>query len=134
MNRIAGGVIKSSVYARRMNFRTQPSMYEPLLKPDRFQCASRYFTEERCYVWSAESSETILSGITCIRVTTVEGCTGAGENEERLKVSLEQYINVYPLSDVSTITHVTRDRVKRISWLIEPTLHCEPCVEVSHIV
>src|SRR5688500_14729919 len=119
MYRIVGGVIKSTVYARRMTFRTQTSMYVPALKSHRMQFASRYFTDGRCYVWFAESSETILSGITCIRVTTVEGCTGAGENEERLKVSLEQYINVYPLSDVSTITHVTRDRVKRISWLIE---------------
>src|SRR5258705_10509650 len=51
-----------------------------------------------------------------------------------MKVRLEQDIDVNPLANVSTVTHITRNGIENICRLIGAALHGEPSVKVSHVV
>src|SRR6185503_17352061 len=116
------------------DFRSQASMHEPLLKPHRFQCSRRHFTQERRDVWSTESAESRLAWIAIVWIARVERRTGTRENQKCLKVSLEQHVNMHPLSDVSAVAHVTRHRIECVRWLSNSSLYCEPGVEVGHVI
>jgi hypothetical protein len=51
-----------------------------------------------------------------------------------MEVTLEQNVNMDPLTDVATVAHVTRHWIESIRWLRHPALNCEPRREVSHVI
>src|SRR5690242_17462975 len=134
MNGIARAAEQSAMHPRRVNFRTQPPMYKPFLIPDGFQRARRHFTQQRRDVWSTKSTKAGLRRIVVVRIAVVEGRAGAGDYEERLKVSLKQDVHVHPLPDIATAPYVTRDGIEYVARLSRAALHCEPRREVCHVV
>ena len=114
MHRIAGAREERAVNSLRLHFRSQAAMHKPLLKPDSFQRARRNFTQERRDVWSTKRAEADLARIAVVGIAVVERRACARENQKRLKVRLEQHVDVYPLSDVTTVAHVAWHRIESI--------------------
>src|SRR5688572_15997733 len=78
--------------------------------------------------------ETHLARISIVGIAGVERRTCSGENEKRVKVCLEQHVNVHPLSDVAAVAHVARYGIEDVRRLIGATLNCEPGGKVCHVV
>src|ERR1041384_656689 len=85
-------------------------------------------------MWTTKSPESKLVRTTVIRIAVIEGRACPCEDQKRVEVSLEQNVDVNPLSNVAAITHVTRHRIESIWSLCDSSLNCEPGVEVSHVV
>src|ERR1043165_2010329 len=134
MHWIAGSGEQRPMDAGGMNFRSQPAMHKPLLIPHRFQRARRHFTEQRREMWTTERAETCLRRIVIVRIPVVERCVGAGEHEKRLKVCLEQNVDVYPLAHVAAAANISRHWIEDVSGLVHTTLHAEPGGEVGHVI
>src|SRR5262249_43546418 len=94
----------------------------------------RYLTQDRSDMWTTKSAESDLVRVVVIGVAVIERRACVGKNQKRLEVSLEQHVNVNPLSHVATAAQVTRHRIESIRALFDSSLDCEPGVEVSHVV
>src|SRR6185503_3283031 len=134
MHRITRGVIKRTVDAFGLDLRAQPAMHEPLLKPDCLQRAGCHFTQQGSDVWATKSTKTILRGVAVVGVAFIERRAESGKNQEAVKVSLEEHIDVYPLPNVASISHITRRGIEAVGRLVEAALNREPGVEVSHVI
>src|ERR1700687_3237778 len=134
MHRITGAMVQCAVDAGGMDFRAQPSVHKPLLKPDCLERAGSNFTKQRCDMWAAKSAEDVLRGIANVRVAIVESRAESRKNQEAVEVGLEKYVNVNPLSDVAPVSHVACGRIENVSRLIDAPLHGEPGVEIRHVI
>ncbi len=85
-------------------------------------------------MWSTKGAEAELIRIVVVRIAVVKRRARARENEKRLEVRLEQNVDVYPLSDVATVAHVTWYWIECVRALRDAPLNCEPRVEVSHVI
>ena len=85
-------------------------------------------------MWSTKGAKTILRRISYVGVAVIEGRAESGEDQERMKVSLKKNVDVYPLSDIATVSHVAWRGIKNIRRLAESALYTEPGVEVRHVV
>ncbi len=65
-------------------------------------------------MWTTKSAESDLAGVAVVWIAVVERRAGSRENQKRVKVSLEQNVDVDPLSDVATVAHVTRHRIESV--------------------
>ena len=52
-------------------------------------------------MWTTKSAESDLTRIVVVRIAVVERHACSGEYQKRVKVSLEQNVDVYPLSEVA---------------------------------
>src|SRR5215207_6533091 len=117
MHWIAGARKQRPVNSLRLDFRSQASMHKPLLIPDSFQSTRRHFAQEGCDVWTTKRAESSLAGIAIVWIAAVERRACSGKDQKRMKVRLEQHIDEYPLSDVTTVAHVARYRIESVGWL-----------------
>ena len=85
-------------------------------------------------MWSTKSAEADLRRAVVVGIAVIERRARIRENEERMEVSLEQNVDVYPLPDVTTVAYLTRHWIECIRTLCDTALDCEPRVEVSHVV
>src|ERR1041384_1764412 len=85
-------------------------------------------------MWTTKRPETFLGRIVLVGITVVKRSACSREDEECLKISLEQHVNVYPLTEVATITHVAWHWIEQGCRLVESPLHSQPGVEVGQII
>ena len=85
-------------------------------------------------MWTAKRAESDLRRVVVVRIAVVERRASPAEYQERLEVSLEQYVDVDPLTEVATVTDVTRNRIESVRRLGNAALNCEPSVEVSQVI
>src|SRR5258705_11018262 len=123
VHRIAGAVIHRAIDSCRMDFRSQTSMHKPFLKPDSLERAGCDLAKQGGNVWPAKSAEAILRWVTDVRIAVVNGRARSCEDQETMEVSLEKHVDVNPLADVATVSHVTRGRIENIRRLAGPALH-----------
>ena len=134
MHRVTCAVEERSMHAFGVDLWTQAAVHEPLLKPNRFQSACRHFTQQRRDVWTTKCAKADLTGIVVVWVAIIKRRASTGQNEKGMEVALEQNVDVYPLSDVATVAHVTRHWIKHVGRLSDASLYCEPGVEVGHVI
>src|ERR1043166_62068 len=120
MRRVSRTIIECPVDTRRVYLRTQPPMNKPLLKPHGLQGACRYFAQNCSDVWTTKSSESFLSRIGFIWISIIERHIQTSNNEKRLKVSLKEHVDMYPLTNITAVAHVPQDWIKCGCALIEP--------------
>jgi hypothetical protein len=109
-------------------------MHKPLLKPDGLERARCDLAKESRDVWPAKSAKAVLAWVANVGVAIVERRAESDENQEAMKVSLEEYVDVYPLADVATVSHITRNGIENVRGLANSALHREPGVEIRHVV
>src|SRR5258706_2144818 len=85
-------------------------------------------------MWSAKCAEGIVVRIVDVRIAVIEGSARLSKHQESLKVSLEQHVDVHPLTDVAAGPHIAHYRIQYLWSLVDPALHREPRVEISHVV
>ena len=89
-------------------------MHEPLFENQTALTRGSYLAQERRNVRSAKSAEAILCRVRC-KVALIDRRSEAGEHEERLKITLKEYVDVYPLAYVASHAHVTSQGIEDIA-------------------
>src|SRR5438876_11824296 len=117
-----------------MDLGPQASVHKPFLIPHGFQCSCSDFAKQGGDVWSTKGAKPILRRVVHIGIAIVEGSLQSREHQESMKVCLEKYVDMHPLTQVTAVSHIAWIWVDKIGWLIEATLHGQPGRKVRHVV
>ena len=65
-------------------------------------------------MWSTEGAKPILGRVVHIGIAIVEGRMQSREHQESMKVGLEKYVDMHPLTQVTAVSHIARNGIDKV--------------------